>query len=192
MLPAQAGMETMMYFDTTIRTHRSLGDAQAIGAMLYRALPDDAPLLWARLDRHNALARTDVQPDVSRIAGVAEHRIAVATLDWPEGTRVRWALIANPTIDLARPGQRSRRVPLTEDDEVTDWASRRLECVEPTDIEVVDMSPVLARRGRATFTRRYVTGAGIVRDSERLGDLMASGVGRGRAAGCGLLRVREA
>lgn len=178
----------MEYYDTVIHARRRLGHPGDIGAMLFRTIPTTAPILWVKLSSHAVLMRTDVRPDPGRARGVEDYSIDPILMDWPEGTHIRWSIVANASKEVPRPGRRSKRVALTAEDDIRYWAQTRLAFLDPKDIAIGDMSPVLWRG--AAIMRRHLSGTGVVRDSRLLGDRLASGVGRGKAMGCGLLRVR--
>lgn len=167
------------------------------GTALYKGLPDDVGVLWVELRRNVILVRSEVVPDHALINGVLGCSTQPTDLDWRVGDLVRWALVASPTRSIARPVRvngkklRGKIVALTKDDDVREWAVQRLACLAPAGITVTDMRPDFGKNGSIT-ARRYLTGAGVVRDVEALVEAMTAGVGRGKAMGCGLLRVSPA
>lgn len=75
-------------------------------------------------------------------------------------------------------------------DSMTDWVANKLTGAL-TDVELINHDRnVLGARTNMAVQADHVDGFGIVEDAERLAALLASGVGRAKNYGCGLLTVK--
>lgn len=114
-------------------------------------------------------------------------------VDWPEGARVRWALVGNPVRcrSVYRADGTRRGVRVVRHDPI-EWARSRLPMLEHHRIEIVDQHTAVGQRPRGqTVTHRRVryVGVGTVLDPVALAAAIRSGVGPGKAYGCGLLVI---
>lgn len=118
------------------------------------------------------------------------HDVHEVRADWPAGARVRWAVIANPVHSRSHSGRRGVIEPV--DPQV--WARRRLDALDLEDVVMHERHHATGRHrgGPVTHDRVRLTGVGTVLDPARLAGQIRSGVGRGRAFGCGLLLVAPA
>lgn len=110
---------------------------------------------------------------------------------WEPGTRVVWAAVINPVIARHIRGQRGRRTPIPP----TEWAHTRLGgMLDALTVEVLDAHTAVGHKAGRTITHRRarITGIGLVADPTRLAEAITTGIGHGRAHGCGLLIVRAA
>ena len=127
-----------------------------------------------------------------------DRRLAALT----SGQHVNWSLIGNTAVCRSPRGPdgravgRGRRTPLPPERR-DDWARRKL--VGALDVDAIDGAPLAAgvgRRGRGggtvTHARHRFSGTGSIVDAAALRDLARSGVGAGKAFGCGLLIVSPA
>lgn len=160
--------------------------SSAAHGVLHKLLPGKHPL-WARLSTAELLVRSDtaVHAGDADIDGVDT---AETRLYWPVGATVRWAVIANP---VKQNNRTRKRILLTSHDEVRDYVQRKLAPGLDAHLGgVQDMPPDISHNG-ATVARRHLTGTGTVTDAVAVVELLTAGIGRGKAAGCGLLRLRE-
>lgn len=113
-------------------------------------------------------------------------------------TPVAWSLIGSPVEDVCRRAPdgtrlRSRRqaLPAARREE---WILRKLTpALAVTGLVHEPLPPAAGRKGDMPIlhTRHAYAGTGTVVDAEALREMVAAGVGKGRAFGCGLLLVRE-
>lgn len=119
------------------------------------------------------------------------------------GTQLRFMLLANPvkTIrdDQGRENNRGEikkcRVPLIKEDDLLKWLGRKFDGIASiTSPEVEKQSPVLFRKGKRPGKIQPCLYKGVlqVNDSALLRELLESGVGPGKAFGCGLLSLARA
>lgn len=190
----------------TVRLPRHIGDAHHLHRMVASATDGYERPLWGYLPpgpptRPRALL-TIRSPHLD--PGPLPDRVEVSTRTTlvPEvGERVVWALIANPTKstgprdpDTGRLIGRSKRQPLPED-QIPGWVCRKL--LGPlSDLAVTGttrLPPLVGTNPRAgntiTHTRYVMHGTGVVAAQPQLVELLAAGVGPGKAFGCGLLTV---
>jgi CRISPR system Cascade subunit CasE len=112
------------------------------------------------------------------------------------GTRVRYRILANPTKQEHNPGRRGTLRPLTGDEALAWWERKAADAGLALDAATITDTTVLrgTRRGNAddckvTLTTSRFEGLATVRDADALRIAIFTGVGRGRAYGCGLLSV---
>jgi len=180
-------------------SHAPTRDAYALHRDVAAATTGERPL-WAApaQDLLVVQAETIVW---ERIRGAREARLRQVVTRYPAGAAVRFSLIASPTRGIGKrrpdgtlsidPG----RKPLPEDEQPA-WLARKLSGALQLQQTVVSRLPAAtgAKPGglRITLTRRMFTGQATVTDPDALEALIRSGVGPGKAFGCGLLAVREA
>ena len=191
-------------------------DAQRIHSMLMAALPahsadarERAGLIW-RLDAegngHRLLVQTTAEDFGAAVlttsAGIRQALgmtdVSDHLNDVESGDIVRFRLRANPVRWVGRRDGGGKRAGLRDHGEITDWLARRLAgaatpAIEPfsgaADVAVFDETPVIVKPRGAVFTCVDLHGTLVVDDATRLTELVASGVGRGKAFGMGLLQV---
>ncbi|WP_276652428.1 type I-E CRISPR-associated protein Cas6/Cse3/CasE [Corynebacterium vitaeruminis] len=110
------------------------------------------------------------------------------------GDTVDIALIGNPTLCQPRPGQRrGKRVPAPPD-KWMGWLHKRLDpCLTIHHVEATKLTPARGQKPtmRTTTQRVLYTATATVTDPDMLDQLKTSGVGQGKAYGCGLLITQE-
>lgn len=167
-------------------------DLQAAHVLAYGAAAahPGGRVLWAAPTPDRLIIQAD------RPADLDHARTRTVRTDWPAGTPITWALIACPTVcGRPHPGAPTRRQVLRTDFDRTEWACRKLgAALDVTDIDVEDMGTWGGQKHgrRVAWHRVAYAGAGTVRDPDALATLIRSGVGPGKAYGCGLLLVQEA
>lgn len=149
------------------------GEQRAAGSILYR-LEDEHPHL---------LVQSVIPPER------ADHGIRLTTLDGllgqlSTGHHVRFTADLNAVRCQARTG---RRLPVPAD-ELPEWVNIRL-APALREVELLDTRFVTRSAGRVPLVVARVTGVATVADRGSLIEKMRSGVGRGKAYGCGLLTV---
>lgn len=168
-----------------------LRDAQAVHRTLAHAT--DGHALWGSPDGEHLIVR---HPQPVRWATAMRHIAQAVTLPTTTpitGAHVQWAIIANPTHALARPGQRGKVVPLPPE-KWNSWVERKLG--QALNLHTIDGTALPAavghKRDRRTTHRRVLfQGTATVRNHDTLATLMTAGVGRGKAYGCGLLLIEQ-
>lgn len=180
-------------FDISITTSHHIRDARAVHRALEHDTHAQGRTLWAQPTPRRIIIRTPV-------AGVAWDRwphaqstsVTAASLRYTPGTRIAWALIANPTRSVFIRGQRGKRVALDDADSVIAWAGERLRAAAtPDGVDAQRLQPASGASG-LNLSRWALSGSATVEDSGAMARLLTEGVGHGRAFGCGLLLVRDA
>lgn len=153
------------------------------------------------------LVQSNAEPDWKRLPSgvVLDSRVKaidklLAACD--EGRRLRFRLVANPIKNIgASKGDagRSRRVPLVGEEAQIDWLDRRaalsgFRLVDAAGaIQVQKQPDVVARPQRRREAIRIVPvrfdGRLEITDAEKFQSVTRSGIGRGKAFGCGLLSL---
>ena len=190
---------------------RDLADPYRLHQTL-AALGDDRLLFRAEPEAPGGpavLVQTAAAPDWRTLPA------GYATVDGPkpfepalrEGQRVRFRLVANPTVKKRRDGRQGARVPLVHarapegHAEVTagylDWLDRKLtDAGLAADVDAVTDAPfeVRTRKGghRVTLFGVRFDGAATVTDPERLAAALREGVGPAKGFGFGLLSLAPA
>lgn len=182
---------------TTIRltasARRLVHDAQAMHRTIAHTL--DQRGLWAIPDPRTLIIR---HPDPitwhTAMEGVIAHSHTVVAPTHQDGERISWALIANPTKAEPVRGRRGTIRPLPPE-AWADWMDRKLAPAMIIDsIEHQPMRTAIGIKPDRKITHRRVcfTGTATVRDADALTTLADTGIGRGKAYGCGLLVTRSA
>lgn len=179
---------------------RPLRDARAI----QRAIAHETQLhrtLWAQPQPRLIIIRTTATAtgcDWTSFPGATATHTTQARLHHPAGTRLHWALIANPTRNSrdtittgpdGRPQGRGTRHGIHTTQRAEDWARRKLEPALHLDQLHAQQLPATRGAEGLTLTRWSYSGTATVADPAALARLLADGVGRGKAFGCGLLLV---
>lgn len=175
------------------RARRLVWDAQA----MHRTIAHDlGRCLWAVPDDHTLVVQHSRDVDWLDVMGGVVSRSHTVPVSTPlSGVPVRWGLIANPTKCVRRSGSgRGKRVGLPPEGWKA-WVQRRLG--EVINIHSIDVAGLPPARGfktdmRTTHARVLYTGVGTVANHDALRGAQYTGVGPGKAYGCGLLVVQEA
>ncbi|WP_151530555.1 MULTISPECIES: type I-E CRISPR-associated protein Cas6/Cse3/CasE [Corynebacterium] len=184
---------------STIKINRNgrglLRDAQAVHRTLLHATGGARPL-WGCPSPHGLVVRHDAPVDwKTAMAGVADgYTTRVEEIPAP-GAEITFGLIGNPAKAEKREGTRGKITALPEAEWDT-WLLRKL--APALDIPHLTLGhvPLANAHGvkpqrRVTLRRVMFRGEAIVNDQIVLAQLLANGVGRGKAYGCGLLLVEE-
>ncbi|MCF6523771.1 type I-E CRISPR-associated protein Cas6/Cse3/CasE [Streptomyces sp. JJ36] len=170
-------------------------DARRQAGVLFRL--DETP------SGHMILVQSAVKPDPARLDpayGMARAKELTPLLEQlRNGTTVHYRITANATRKLGKnttAGRPKQVVPL-HGQEAEEWWLRQadragLAVRTLTSVQLGDA--VGARRDRHTVThaRTRFDGQAVVRDAEALAEHLASGFGRGKSYGCGLLSIAPA
>lgn len=167
-------------------------DDRALHTVIAYATHDETPavprVLWCRPERGRVIVQS-TRLDLGRMPGLIKSasRAVPVRVDWPAGTRVRVSLIANTR---RRHGRQRQPVP---DDELPAWLTERLPMLG---LDHVDAQPLPAIRAlkqqhRITLARTAFCATGTVTGPTALHDIILSGLGGGKAYGCGMLLVTE-
>jgi CRISPR system Cascade subunit CasE len=207
---------TRITLNTRSRAARTdLGDIVAMHRRLMSLLPDNLGTqaraqtgLLFRIDfprtgTATVLAQSAVEPDLNRLPddyGTAEQRPLGPLLDAiTEGTTVRYRLAANASKRLWKGDERHRSgqiVALGGLDAEQWWRTRaeRQHGLQITDLRSETLGTAHGSRGKATVVHGITRfdGAAIVRDPQAVRQAILTGIGRGKAYGCGLLSLAPA
>jgi len=128
-----------------------------------------------------------------------------AQLVWDIGAKVRWAMVANPTVckedrraaaaswvgqfDVSATRPRTCIKPVKGDAGIREWVARHLAGLHVDSLTVGRRSNEHGTKGatRVTIFKARVAGVGTVTDPAAWARVLACGVGRGKAYGCGLV-----
>ncbi|WP_190972475.1 type I-E CRISPR-associated protein Cas6/Cse3/CasE [Bifidobacterium myosotis] len=177
---------------------RTLASRERIHAAVMAAADGSARPLW-RLDGDRLHVVCDrLAPDrlSARLGGavvrVEDYGRRIAAID--AGMTLSFALEADPTRTVARPGRRGLRVPVTDPEARLRWLSDRLAdagCRAGRTLIVSETTDRFVKPDRSVAIRRAVRYRGrlTVLDPDRLRATLAAGVGGGKAYGNGLLTV---
>lgn len=167
-------------------------DTQAMHRTLAHAV-DGGPVLWARPDRRLLITQTTAPLDPESIGATSARSLPVR-LDYQAGEPVTVTLIANPTVTLGRgAGVRGKRVAAPAD-RWESWLHRRLSGALTLDRVETEL---IGQRGGDRHGRRVVhlqvayTAWGHAADPDQLAERILSGIGAGKAYGCGLLLASD-
>lgn len=199
--------------DTRIRDARlDLGDAAAMHRRLMSLFPDSlgpqprvqAGLLF-RIDRDQQsqaiiLAQSTTAPDLGRLPdgyGRRDHRSLTPMLEaLTEGLTIRFRLTANASKRAWKGDDRhtaGQVVPLGGADAEHWWRSRAEQHhgLGILELRTESQQPVRGRRSGHMITHAATRfdGVAVIRDPHALRTAVLSGVGRGKAYGCGLLSL---
>ncbi|MBP2333327.1 type I-E CRISPR-associated protein Cas6/Cse3/CasE [Corynebacterium freneyi] len=171
-------------------------DSQAMHRTIAHAL--DGRGLWATPTAQSLVVQHTAPIDWGqRLPGIIAHSHTIERRAHQPGTQVEWALIANPTAAIVPPGSprgtRGKRRALPPE-KWNSWVERKL--TPALDIHRIDgtalPTAVGKRHGARTIHRRVLfTGLATVADPDALTRLQDTGVGPGKAYGCGLLITQE-
>jgi CRISPR system Cascade subunit CasE len=119
-------------------------------------------------------------------------------------TQIRYRIVANPTKAENRPGQRGRHQPLTGDNALTWWhrkaneAGLTLHHTDITDTTILRGDRTTkqpphrtpnSRARRLAITTTTFEGTATIHNPDHTRHAILTGIGRGRAYGCGLLSL---
>lgn len=183
---------------TTCALGRSARNLTRDTQAMHRTLKHDIPghFLWSLPDRNSMVVQHDEPVHWPTVMPGVITRTHTTPADTPiTGAPVKWAIIANPVkaVKQAR-GKRGKRTPLPPDEWKT-WIERKLDGA--VNIHTVDATLMPVGRGKRHGMTLYhqrvmYLGAGTVASQSHLAELQRSGIGPGKAYGCGLLIVQEA
>lgn len=184
----------------TIRLPHTRRDAHYLHRLVLALTEGHNRPLWVSPAPRTLVVRA---PSINENQLPADAYLSTTAQQVPDAnSQVEWALVANPARATGPRGAdgrligRSKRQPLPEG-EISGWVCRKL--VGPlTDITVADTDRLPALPGHnpktrhtITHTRYAITGNATVADQKALAELLAAGIGPGKAFGCGLLIVRK-
>lgn len=168
-------------------------DSQALHRTIAHALGERG--LWAMPDHRTLVIQHEKPIDwTTRLEGIIAHSHTIERRTHQADTQVEWALIANPVAAIMQPGlKRGKRRPLPPE-KWNSWVERKL--TPALDIHRIDgtalPTAVGKRHGARTIHRRVLfTGLATVTDPDALTRLQDTGIGPGKAYGCGLLITQE-
>lgn len=168
------------------------GPARALGAVLWRVEPGDAPTV---------LVQSGTRPAINRLPdGYASREPRAKSIDsflesLADGELLRYRVAVNPAVLVRAQGNnRLRVIPASER---TDWWQRRCSSLGIRNVDipaVVGERPRDVRRNGDTFKLvvARIDGFALVSDAHRLRSAIRTGTGRAKAWGCGLLTVARA
>ncbi|AWB84799.1 type I-E CRISPR-associated protein Cas6/Cse3/CasE [Corynebacterium liangguodongii] len=192
--PPSCGAKTLITTcQLSCRARRLERDSQAMHRTLKHVIP--GPHLWG-VPEHGVLVVQHQEPVhwPTAMPGVVDHSHTVEVTTPITGAPITWAIIANPTRAIAQGmGKRGKRVAVTPDGWKR-WIGDRLEgAINIRDLDAAGLPVARGKRHemRTTHHRVLYTGTGTVANQARLAELQATGIGRGKAYGCGLLIVQE-
>lgn len=190
---------------------RTLGDPQLTHEVVARAhgRSDTGRVLWRTDIRREAFTLytvaptapdTDVFQDV--VGGEAETRpYMLPSWALSVGEKMRFKLTANPAVSVRTPeGARRLRVhtvPRYQLGWLADKAAPNGFSVDEAAVSPAGGEPAITLRrdqrkgGKSTLVRAEFNGVLTVTDSEAFANVLTSGIGRGKAFGCGLLTVHR-
>lgn len=183
-------------YQTTVQLTRGRRDSHTIHRSI-EALAHGTRTLWAQPQPGLLVLRTTLTVDWTQLPdadGAATHLCATR---YQAGQRLTWALVGNPTKAVhvgtgtdGKPTGRGKRCALPAP-EVPAWVQRKLASaltIHP-DLQAELLSPSVGRG--MTLTRWACTGTATVTDPDALEQLLHTGIGPGKAFGCGMLLVQE-
>lgn len=147
------------------------------------------------------LMQSTTQPDPKRLGSgyaIAGSRDLTPLLDRLEtGTRVRYRIVANPVRSSPQgPGKRGKRHSLCGADAIAWWHRKASSYgLSPNDIQITDSTVIGGdrnkeqQRTRVTIATSRFDGTATVTDPETARHAIITGIGHGRAYGCGLLSI---
>ena len=165
------------------RTMRAFGDIDATEAGGPRASAGILFRVEPRVAGGRVLVQSKVEPTVD---GVSCRDMSVVFDRLDESDRVRFILEFNAAKTVNVSGRRARKA--LDRAELEPWVRGRL--AGAVEVDSIDVLSFQSRRARGAnlFVAR-ISGVGRVCDVEALRALVASGVGKGRSYGCGMLTV---
>lgn len=199
-----------MHLSRLLLTGDHLHNPYEIHRALWQAFPSDpgqARDFLFRIEEHEA-RQVQVLLQSQRMPEVREENaqlLATKTFDLslPEGSHLRFLLIANPVKTIADEQGRLNnkgevkkcRVPLIKEDEQIEWLKRKLGDVALANgLEIEKQAPVYFRKNhrRGKIQPFAFKGSLQIRDSKLFEDLIQRGIGPAKAFGCGLLSLARA
>jgi len=175
--------------------------------------PEDSRELWAEPCPTRLLIQHTGELDTRWLPDWCTHLWSgPVRTDWDAGTPIRWAVIANPTVEVVvsrnppppdgwstwsewrhatnqRSRIRTKRTPIKDPSTIHAWCEAKLEGVQVTSLRLGRRTTVggSKRDRRVTLFTAHLTGTGIVGDPDRWSRVLRMGIGDGRAYGCGLV-----
>ncbi|KAA8723228.1 type I-E CRISPR-associated protein Cas6/Cse3/CasE [Corynebacterium phocae] len=185
----------MLTTTLTLNSHARglVRDSQALHRTL--AFATGGQHLWGLPDDHHLVVRHEAAIDwVAQLPGILRQAVTTPTEVPVTGAPVRWAIIANPVKSLPRPGAKRGKLAPLDPQSYGAWIERKLSpALNPKFIRAEHLPPAIGRKpgGRTTHHRAMLTGTATVKNQAQLEHLLTTGVGRGKAYGCGLLLMGE-
>lgn len=180
---------TPTLYQSVIRLTRPVRDARAV----HRAIEHDAhPVraLWAQPSPRTLVVRTSADTRWAGFPFAAAVSTSLTRTRYDQDQDVDWALVANPTRSSARPtGGRGRRTGIADPGQAAQWARDHL--APALDVAALAGKRLPSAHGQdgLCLTRWAFSGTAAVNAPDALARLLAEGVGRGKAFGCGLLLI---
>ncbi|EEI77643.1 type I-E CRISPR-associated protein Cas6/Cse3/CasE [Corynebacterium striatum] len=175
------------------RTTRIAFDSQAVHRTLLHAT-DGKPVLWASPDTKHLVVRHETPVDwIKAIRGVTQ-AVTLPTQIPAASARINYALIGNPILSQYQgPNKRGKKTPAPPE-KWNEWLQRRVgNALNLHSIDGTRLPPAKGKKPdmQTIHHRILFTGRATVKDQDALQTLMESGIGSGKAYGCGLLIVEE-
>jgi CRISPR system Cascade subunit CasE len=152
--------------------------------------------LWAQPEPGVLIIQSDKAVDWTVIPGALSATTCAVTVTFPSGARVEFGWIAHPVRRISRT---TRSVPPGRSGEHTIPAAEReawaVEKLAPAlKVTAITGQPLPAARGSRqgaplTLARHLLIGHATVTDPDETARLTTTGLGRGKAFGCGLLTL---
>lgn len=146
-------------------------------------------ILWAADTPAHILVRHDAYRPNADMSWIAS---AGVITEWrpSDGDAIQLRLVACPCVSVRTTGQpRGVRTPITNHDGQIMWALRRFrDVIDCAAVDATPLRPVFGRKASGLVTIRRVdyTVSGRVIDAATLERMVASGIGPGKAYGCGM------
>lgn len=187
-----------MTLTTTLTTNKKsthlMKDTQAIHRTLTHAT-NGTQHQWAQPDQHHLIVRHQHPIDWNNtLTGIITQAITTPTTTPITGAPITYGLIANPTWAQSQGhGQRSKRRALPPE-QWNQWLERKLgDALNLHHIDCTALPTAIGKRHTThTIHRRVLyTGEATVKNHEQLDKILHTGIGSGKAYGCGLLLTQE-
>lgn len=151
--------------------------------------------LWGLPDPHHLIIRHKTPINWNQaMPGIIKQAITTPTPTPITGTHINWGIIANPTKSTPQPhGKRGKITPLPPEKWNT-WIDKKLhQAINIHTIDTCGLPTGIGHRHTQKVTHRKVlfTGTGTVKNQQTLNHLIETGIGRGKAYGCGLLLIEQ-
>ncbi|HEC26988.1 MAG TPA: type I-E CRISPR-associated protein Cas6/Cse3/CasE [Gammaproteobacteria bacterium] len=199
-----------MYLSRVVLTGEHLHNLYEIHRALWQAFPCDPDQVRDFLFRVEKRETCQVQVllQSQRMPEDRKKNIRVLAtktfnLSMPEGSFLRFMLIANPVKTIADEQGRLNnkgdvkkcRVPLIKEDEQVEWLKRKLDdAALANGLEIEKQTPVYFRKNHRRGKIQPFAFKGLlqIQDSKLFEDLIRQGIGPAKAFGCGLLSLARA
>ncbi|MSS45313.1 type I-E CRISPR-associated protein Cas6/Cse3/CasE [Cutibacterium sp. WCA-380-WT-3A] len=149
-------------------------------------------ILWAQRTPMHILVRHDAYRPNADMSWIASAGV-IAEGHPSDGDTIQLHLVACPCASVRTPGRsRGVRTPITDHDGQITWARQRFrDIIDCAAVDATPLRPVFGHKSSGLVTIRRVdyTVSGRVIDAAALERMVASGVGPGKAYGCGMVMV---